>query len=104
MKYTIIIQITICLIKFTILINMFTKYINFSPKFPKFFSNPNMGQGIFSRTFYVLQEPINVQSVNVRLNIVQTGLVDNILYTEQMQCLRHELGGIANGLIYHKDH
>ena len=63
-----------------------------------------MGQGIFSRTFYVLQKLINIQSVNVRLNIVQTGLVNNILYTEQMQCLRHELGGIANGLIYHKDH
>ena len=63
-----------------------------------------MGQGIFSRVFYVPQELINVQSVNVRLNVVQTGLIDNILYTEQMQHLRHELGGIANGLIYHKDH
>ena len=63
-----------------------------------------MGQGIFSGTFYVLQEPINIQLVNVRLNIVQTGLIDNILFTEWMQCLRHELGGIANSLIYHKDH
>ena len=63
-----------------------------------------MGQGIFSGTFYVLQEPINVQSVNIRLSVVQTGLVNNILYTERMQCLRHELGGIANGLIYHKNH
>ena len=43
-----------------------------------------MGQGIFSGTFYVPQEPINVQSVNVRLNVVQTGLIDNILYMEQM--------------------
>ena len=51
-----------------------------------------MGQGIFSRTFYVPQELINVQSVNIRLNVVQTGLVDNILYTEWMQHLRHELG------------
>ena len=51
-----------------------------------------MGQGIFHGTFYVLQEPINVQSVNIRLNVVQTGLVDNILYTEWMQRLRHELG------------
>ena len=63
-----------------------------------------MGQGIFSGTFYVLQEPINVQSVNIRLNVVQDGFIDNILYTEWMQCLRHELGGIAHGLIYHKDH
>ena len=63
-----------------------------------------MGQGIFSRTFYVPQEPNNIESVNIRLNIVQTGLVNNILYTEWMQHLRHELGGIANGLIYHKDH
>ena len=63
-----------------------------------------MGQGIFSGTFYVLQEPINVQSVNVRLNVVQTGLINNILYTEWMQRLGHELEGIANGLIYHKDH
>ena len=61
-------------------------------------------QGIFSGTFYVPQELINIELVNVRLNIVQTGLIDNILYTEQMQCLRHKLGGIANGLIYHKDH
>ena len=63
-----------------------------------------MGQGIFSGRFYVLQEPINVQSVNIRLNVVQNGLINNILYMEWMQCLRHELGGIAHGIIYHKDH
>ena len=63
-----------------------------------------MGQGIFSSTFYVPQDPINIQLVNIRLNVVQTGLIDNILFTEWMQCLRHKLGGIAHGLIYHKGH
>ena len=63
-----------------------------------------MGQGLFNGKFYVLQEPLNVDTINVRLNPVQSGLVDNIMHTEHMEWLKYELSSILNGLIYHKDH
>ena len=63
-----------------------------------------MGQGLFKWTFYVLQEALNVETLTVRLNCVQSGLVDNIMSTERIERLKYELRSIANGLIYHKDH
>ena len=63
-----------------------------------------MGSGLFNGTFYVLQEPLNVEEVTIRLNPVQSGLVDNIMVTEQMEQLKYELRSIGNALIYHKDH
>ena len=68
------------------------------------FSNPNMAKGLFNCTFYILQEVLNVDMINVRLNPVQSGLVDNIMHTECIERLKYELGAILNGLIYHKDH
>ena len=44
-----------------------------------------MGPGLFNGTFYVLQEPLNVEEVTIRLNPVQSGLVYNIMVTEQME-------------------
>ena len=63
-----------------------------------------MGPGLFNGTFYVLQEPLNVEEVTIRLNPVQSGLVDNIMVTERIEQLKYELHSIGNGLIYHKDH
>ena len=63
-----------------------------------------MGPGLFNGTFYVLQEPLNVEEVTIRLNPVQSGLVDNIMGTEHIEQLKYELRSIGNGLIYHKDH
>ena len=63
-----------------------------------------MAQGLFNGTFYILQEALNVDKINIRLNPVQSGLVDNIIHTEHIERLKHELGAISNGLIYHKDH
>ena len=63
-----------------------------------------MAQGLFNGTFYILQEALNVDTINIRLNPVQSGLVDNIMHTECIERLKHELGAILNGLIYHKDH
>ena len=68
------------------------------------FSNPNIGQGLSNGTFYILQEPLNVDSINVRLNPVQSSLVDNIMHTEHIEWLKYELGAVVNSLIYHKDH
>ena len=68
------------------------------------FSNPNMAQGLFNGTFYILQEALNVDTINVRLNPVQSGLVDNIMHIEHIERLKHEFGAISNGLIYHKVH
>ena len=63
-----------------------------------------MAQGLFNGTFYILQEALNVDTINIRLNPVQSDLVDNIMHTECIERLKHELGAISNGLIYHKDH
>ena len=63
-----------------------------------------MGPGLFNGTFYVLQEPLNVEAVTIRLNPVQSGLVYNIMATESIEQLKYELRSIGNGLIYHKDH
>ena len=63
-----------------------------------------MGPGLFHGTFYILQEPLHVPSVHVRMNLDQSRLVDNILSTERIQQLKYELGAISHGLIYHKDH
>ena len=63
-----------------------------------------MGPGLFNGTFYVLQKPLNVKEVTIRLNPVQSGLVDNIMVTEHMEQLKYELCSTGNGLIYHKDH
>ena len=63
-----------------------------------------MGPGLFNGTFYVLQEALNVKTLTIRLNCVQSGLVDNIITTEHIERLKYELRSIANGLIYHKDH
>ena len=63
-----------------------------------------MGPGLFSGTFYVLQEALNVETLTIRLSLVQSGLVNNIMSTKHIEHLKHELGSIVNGLIYHKDH
>ena len=63
-----------------------------------------MGPGLFCGTFYILQEPLHVPSIHVRMNLDQSRLVDNILSTERIQHLKYELGAISHGLIYHKDH
>ena len=63
-----------------------------------------MGPGLFRGTFYILQEPLHIPSVHVRMNLDQSRLVDNILSTECIQWLKYELGAISDGLIYHKDH
>ena len=63
-----------------------------------------MGQGLFNSTFYILQEALNVDTINIRLNPVQSCLVDNIMHTEHIERLKYEVGAILNGLIYHKDH
>ena len=63
-----------------------------------------MGPGLFCGTFYILQEPLHVPSVHVRMNLDQSRLVDNILSTERIQWLKYEWGSISHGLIYHKDH
>ena len=63
-----------------------------------------MAQALFNSTFYILQEAHNVDTINIRLNPVQSGLVDNIMHTEHIERLKYELGAILNGLIYHKDH
>ena len=57
-------------------------------------SNPNMGPRLFNGTFYVLSKQLNVETVMVRLNPVQSGLVDNIMATECMQQLKYELGSV----------
>ena len=62
-----------------------------------------MTPGIFQGTFYILQEPLNVDKITIRLNRLQTALYDQIIATERMQCLMAELGAIGDGLIYHKD-
>ena len=63
-----------------------------------------MGKGLFNGTFYVLKEALNIKTLTVRLNCVQSGLVDNIMSTEHMEQLKYELWSIVNSLIYHKDH
>ena len=63
-----------------------------------------MGPGLFNGTFYIVQEALNVETLTVRLSLVQSGLVNNIMSTEHIECLKHELGSIATGLIYNKDH
>ena len=44
-----------------------------------------MGPGLFNGTFYVLQEALNVKTLTVRLNCVQSGLVDNIISMEHIE-------------------
>ena len=63
-----------------------------------------MGEALFNGTFYILQEALNVEMINIRLNPIQSSLVDNIMHTEHIEWLKYELGAILNGLIYHKDH
>ena len=81
----------------------YIQFILFNITLPPF-SNTNMGQGLFNSTFYILQEALNVDTINIRLNPIQSGLVDNIMHTEHIERLKYELGAILNGLIYHKDH
>ena len=81
----------------------YIRFILFNITLPPF-SNPNMAQGLFNSTFYILQEALNVDTINFRLNPIQSGLVDNIMRTEHIEWLKHELGAISNGLLYHKDH
>ena len=68
------------------------------------FRNPNMGSGIFAGTFYVLQEPLHVDTLNLHHNAIQTRLVQDIMAMERIQHLHFEMGSIGEGIIYHKDH
>ena len=63
-----------------------------------------MGSSLFAGTFYVLQEPLHVQMLNIRCNRAQTALARDIMATECIRCLHFEMGGIGEGIIYHKDH
>ena len=63
-----------------------------------------MGRGLFTGTFYTLQEPLYVDRTRIQLNNFQVHLVQGILATERMQHLLSKLGAIGDGIIYHKDH
>ena len=78
--------------------------IFFYLKSVQLFRNPNMGSGIFAGTFYLLQEPLHVDSLSIRHNQIQTRLVQDIMATERIQRLHCEMGAIGEGIIYHKDH
>ena len=52
------------------------------------FSEPNMGPGIFYGTYYIVQEPLNVETLSICLNPIQKALVDQILTTECMDHLK----------------